>query len=187
MKVVDMKQEYAKLKNEFTLLFEELEKQDFFYTGQNIVIGCSTSEVIGEKIGSQSSLDVAEVLFRILEKQAKKYNVNFIFQGCEHINRALTLDKTVADGLNASIVSVVPHRSAGGSLSEYAYYHLNNPVVIESVDADAGIDIGQTLIGMHIKNVAVPVRVSVKKIGEANITIAKSRPKLIGGPRARYE
>lgn len=182
-----MSAESAKLKNELSVLVEELEDLDFFYSGQNLVIGCSTSEVIGETIGTHSSMEIAEIIYDVFEGVSRQHEVNLIFQGCEHINRALTLKRSVAKTLNLPHVSVVPHRRAGGSLSEYAYHHLEDAVVVEHISVDAGIDIGQTLIGMHIKHVAVPVRTKVRKIGAANVTIAKARPKLIGGPRAKYE
>lgn len=182
-----MSAEYARLRNEIEQLFDELDSQGFFFSGETLVIGCSTSEVIGERIGSHSSLEAAEIIFSTLQSLSEKHHLDLIFQGCEHINRALTLERRVAERLNAEIVSVVPHRQAGGSLSEYAYRHLSDAVVVEKITADAGIDIGQTLIGMHIRPVAVPVRTNTKKIGEAVVTIAKSRPKLIGGPRAKYQ
>lgn len=182
-----MNEELTKLKDEILELLRELEEQDFFYPGQNLVIGCSTSEVQGEDIGKSSSLDVAEVIFEELKEVSYSHEVNLIFQGCEHINRALTMEGYVAEKLGLPAVAVIPQSSAGGSLSEFAYGHMHEPVVVENVIADAGIDIGQTLIGMHLKEVAVPVRTSARTVGSANVTIARTRPKLIGGPRAKYE
>lgn len=177
----------ARLKSELEHLFENLETQNFFDGVDTLVIGCSTSEVMGKRIGSDSSMDAAEVIFNAFQVISDKHQLNLIFQGCEHINRALTTEKSTAEKFGFEMVSVVPDKKAGGSLSEYAYRHLSDPAVVEHVTADAGIDIGQTLIGMHIRHVAVPVRSSVKTIGSAYVTIAKSRPKLIGGPRAVYE
>ncbi|TDL95405.1 TIGR01440 family protein [Macrococcus carouselicus] len=168
-------------------LLAELTAIDFFKSGEICLIGCSTSEVIGERIGTHSSDEVGATFFRAFTEVSEKTGVNFVFQGCEHINRAITLEKALADRLGLPTVTVVPVKEAGGSMSAYAYRHLSEPVVVEHIHADCGIDIGQTLIGMHIKHVQIPVRVSTKKVGEAVVTIATHRPKLIGGPRAQYE
>lgn len=181
-----MKKEFEKLKSDLETLIGELEEEEFFFENQRLIIGCSTSEVIGEHIGKSSSLEAAEVIFNCFKEIQGKYHIHLMFQGCEHINRAVTMERETLDTFGYGEVSVVPHRSAGGSLSEYAYQQMNNAAVAEFVSADAGIDIGQTLIGMHLKHVAVPVRTDTKMIGQANVTIAKTRPKLIGGPRAKY-
>ncbi len=181
-----MKKEFEKLKNDLETLIEELEEENFFFENQRLIIGCSTSEVIGEHIGKNSSLEVAEVIFNGFRTVREKYDIHLMFQGCEHINRAVTMDRRTSVQFGFDEVSVVPHRSAGGSLSEYAYQKMADPVVAEFVTADSGIDIGQTMIGMHLKHVAVPLRTNTRLIGEAVVTIAKTRPKLIGGPRAKY-
>lgn len=181
-----MNEEFARLKNDIDTLIANLTDAGFFVPGEDLIIGCSTSEVIGHHIGKQSSIDVAELIFKGFSETAEKFEVNMMFQGCEHINRAVTMEQEVAKKRGYDIVNVVPHRGAGGSLSEYAYKHLRGPVVAEHVSADRGIDIGQTLIGMHIRHVAVPFRTEQKTIGNANVTTAFSRPKLIGGPRAHY-
>lgn len=180
-----MNEELTKLKDDLTAITDELEAEGFFEEKQ-LVIGCSTSEVMGKRIGSDSSKEVAEIIYKHFDALQEKYNFHIIFQGCEHINRALTMSKQTAEQFGYEIVSVVPHREAGGSLSEYAYKHLDDPVVVEAVSADIGIDIGQTLIGMHIKAVVVPKRTKMTTIGHANVTIAMRRPKLIGGVRAKY-
>jgi uncharacterized protein (TIGR01440 family) len=167
-------------------LLSEVEQQIQFQPNQLFVVGCSTSEVVGEKIGTAGNIDVAQVLFNELQAFAKKHNLFLAFQGCEHINRALTLEAEAAHMYNLEPVSVVPVRTAGGSMSAHAYKHMENPVVVEHIQAHAGIDIGQTLIGMHLKVVAVPIRTSIKQIGAATVTVAKTRPKLIGGERAQY-
>ena len=167
-------------------LLSEIEQQIEFRPKQLFVVGCSTSEVVGEKIGTAGTLDVAQVLYEQLQSFAQKHQLFLVFQGCEHINRALTLEAEAAQMYNLEPVSVVPRKSAGGSMAEYAYTQMDNPVVVEHVAAHAGIDIGQTLIGMHLKVVAVPIRTSVKQLGEAIVTVAKTRPKLIGGERAQY-
>jgi uncharacterized protein (TIGR01440 family) len=152
-----------------------------------LVIGCSTSEVIGKKIGTAGSLEVAEMIFQKFQNLREHTGVQLAFQCCEHLNRALVVERTTLEEKGLEEVTVVPARSAGGAMATYAYEHFQNPVVVEFIKADAGIDIGDTLIGMHMKHVAVPVRTSVKTIGEAHVTLAKMRPKLIGGARAVYE
>lgn len=181
-----MNAELTKLKDDLKAITDELETEDFFKPSHQLVIGCSTSEVMGKHIGSDSSIDVATIIYEHFDQLRKKHNFHIIFQGCEHINRALTMSRETADAFGYEIVSVVPHRTAGGSLSEYAYKQLGDAVVVEAVSADIGIDIGQTLIGMHIKAVVVPKRTKVTTIGHANVTIAMRRPKLIGGVRAKY-
>ncbi|WOV84662.1 TIGR01440 family protein [Sporosarcina jeotgali] len=155
--------------------------------GTLFVVGCSTSEVAGKRIGTAGALEVAESLYGPLAQFAKTHQLHLAFQGCEHINRALTIERKTAEKFALEPVSVVPVRTAGGSMSAYAFEHLEDAVVVESVRANAGIDIGQTLIGMQLKPVAVPIRTSVKQIGEAVVTCATTRPKLIGGVRAQYE
>lgn len=168
-------------------LLNDLLAVDFFNKGEVCVIGCSTSEVNGNRIGTESSNEVAEQFFRAFTEFAEKTGVEFCYQGCEHINRAITMERKLAERLHLDVVSVVPVRTAGGSMSAYAYQQMNDPVVVEHVQADCGIDIGQTLIGMHIKHVQIPVRVPTKTVGSAVVTMATHRPKLIGGPRAQYE
>ncbi|PNZ68628.1 TIGR01440 family protein [Staphylococcus croceilyticus] len=172
---------------ELTTLLDELKAQSFFREGEICIIGCSTSEVIGEKIGSVGSMDVAKDIFTTLEKVQQETGVSFAFQGCEHINRAVTIEREQFNPLTMEEVTVVPDVHAGGSLATYAYQHMKDPVVVEHITVPKGIDIGQTLIGMHIKHVCVPIRTSVKKVGDAIVTIATSRPKKIGGERAKYE
>lgn len=151
------------------------------------VVGCSTSEVAGSRIGTNGALEIGEALFGPLKKFADEHGLHLAFQGCEHINRAVTIERRTAKQFHLEPVTVVPVVTAGGSMSAYAYEHLEDPVVVETVRANAGIDIGQTLIGMQLKPVVVPIRTSIKQIGEAIITLATTRPKLIGGSRAQYE
>ena len=172
---------------ELTTLLDELKSQSFFKKDEMCVIGCSTSEVIGEKIGSVGSMEVAETIFNELERIKRERGVSFAFQGCEHINRAITIEREDYNPFTMEEVTVVPDVHAGGSLATYAYQHMKDPIVIEYIKVPKGIDIGQTLIGMHINHVCVPLRTSVKKVGEAIVTIATSRPKKIGGERAKYE
>lgn len=174
------------ISQDLTILLNELAEQVTFKKGQLFVVGCSTSEVKGAKIGTAGGLEIAEALYQPLEQFAKQHGLYLVFQGCEHINRALTMEREAAERYQLEEVAVIPVVKAGGSMSAYAYRHLQDPVVVETVQAHAGIDIGQTLIGMHLKRVAVPVRTSVQRIGEAVVTVAKTRLKLVGGERAVY-
>lgn len=151
-----------------------------------LVIGTSTSEVIGKHIGSAGSEQVAREIFRALQSFQEKTNVQLAFQCCEHLNRALVVEQKTQKKFLLEEVSAIPVPKAGGSMAAYAYSSLKQPTVVEFIKADAGIDIGDTLIGMHLKHVAVPVRSKVKIIGQAHITLARTRPKLIGGERAVY-
>lgn len=180
MPLESIQQQLSKLLSEFGQTVQLKPKQIF-------VIGCSTSEVIGSKIGTSGAMDVAEALYEIFERFAKKHDIFLAFQGCEHINRAITIEYEALEKYNLEQVSVIPVQKAGGSMSAYAYRKMKNPVVVEHIRAHAGIDIGQTLIGMHLKEVAVPIRTSIRQIGEAIVTVATTRPKLIGGQRAVYQ
>lgn len=165
----------------------QLEEQADFRSGRLFVVGCSTSEVAGSRIGTAGAMDIAEVLYGPLHEFAERNGLWLAFQGCEHINRAVTLERMAADQYGLDEVAVVPVQKAGGSMSAYAYRQFDDPVVVEGVRAHAGIDIGQTLIGMQLRPVAVPLRTTVEKIGHAFVTAATTRPKLIGGVRAVYE
>jgi len=155
--------------------------------GQILVIGCSSSEIVGEKIGSFSSFEVAEALFCGINKAAKEANIFIAAQCCEHLNRALILEEAAANKYFYEEVNVVPQPKAGGSFATAAYKYMQNPVAVEHIAAHAGMDIGDTLIGMHLKDVAVPVRLSSDKIGEAHVVCARTRAKFIGGIRAMYD
>ena len=157
--------------------------------GSLVVIGCSTSEVQGERIGTSSSVEVAECLYASFSSVASGYGVSLAFQCCEHLNRALVLEREVATALALDPVRVVPVPKAGGAMAATAFMHLSDPVVVESINAKAlaGLDIGSTLIGMHIHPVVVPLRLKYKAMGRARLTAAYSRAKLIGGSRAVYE
>ncbi|MCY1039048.1 TIGR01440 family protein [Staphylococcus nepalensis] len=167
-------------------LLSELKSKSFFKANELCIIGCSTSEVIGERIGSVGSMEVAKDIYDTLKEIESETGVSFVFQGCEHINRAITIERAKFNPLTMEEVTVVPDVHAGGSLATYAYQHMDNPMVVEAITVSKGIDIGQTLIGMHIQHVAIPERTSIKQIGEAIVTIASSRPKKIGGERAKY-
>ena len=152
--------------------------------GQILVVGCSTSEVCGSVIGSDSSPEIAKCIFEGIYETAKQKGVFLAAQCCEHLNRAVIIEREAAKG--ACEVNVVPQPKAGGSFAFCAYNGFSDPVALEEISADAGLDIGFTLIGMHIKKVAVPVRLENNKIGSATVLAARSRPKFIGGCRAVY-
>ena len=167
-----------------TAVMKELGEKAKLKAGDIVIIGCSTSEIIGSKIGTNSNPDVAGVVFKAIYDYAKKMGWHLAFQCCEHLNRAVVVERNTVP--TAEIVNVVPQPEAGGSMATQAYQHFENPVVIEEIKADAGIDIGFTLIGMHLKKVAVPVRLNNNKIGEATVLAARTRPRFIGGIRAEY-
>jgi len=153
--------------------------------GQIVVIGCSTSEVLGAKIGSSSSPEVAKHIFKALHEYATESGIYLAIQCCEHLNRAIITERAAVP--YSDIVNVVPQPKAGGSLATQAYASFTDPVAVEEICAVAGLDIGFTLIGMHLKKVAVPVRLENNRIGEAVIVAARTRPKFIGGSRAIYD
>lgn len=154
---------------------------------QIVVVGCSTSEVAGKRIGSSSSLEVANALMDGILPLLKEADLYLAVQCCEHLNRAIVVEEACAEQYRLELVSVLPHPKAGGSFATVAMERFNHPVVVERIFAHAGMDIGDTFIGMHLKPVAVPVRVSFNSIGDAHLTLARTRPKLIGGERARYK
>jgi len=151
-----------------------------------VVVGCSTSEVAGHEIGSASSVESAEAIMAGLLPVICENQVYLAIQCCEHLNRALVVERDCAERYGLEQVTVIPHVTAGGALAAQAMKEFADPVVVECISAHAGMDIGDTLIGMHLKRVVVPVRLEIKKIGAANLTAARTRPKLIGGERAQY-
>lgn len=166
-------------------MIQELIQQAELTEGDICVLGCSSSEVVGKQIGKGSSAEVGEVIVKTLYEELAKEKVYLAVQACEHLNRALVIEKqAVTHGLEE--VSVVPTLSAGGSAATAAYRYFNEPIMVEFIKAKAGIDIGDTAIGMHIKHVAVPIRLSTQQLGHAHVTALSSRPKLIGGARASY-
>jgi uncharacterized protein (TIGR01440 family) len=153
---------------------------------QVLVVGCSTSEILGLRIGSASNLEVAAAVYRALEEESARWAMNLAFQCCEHLNRAVLVEGELLERLQLSEVAAIPVIGAGGALAVHAYGQMENPRLAESIRADYGIDIGSTMIGMHLKPVAVPVRVAQRTVGEAAILIARTRAPLIGGNRAQY-
>ncbi|WP_040196855.1 TIGR01440 family protein [Candidatus Soleaferrea massiliensis] len=156
-------------------------------SGDLFIVGCSTSEVGGHQIGSYSSMEIAAAVFAGIYPILKERGIFLAAQCCEHLGRAIVLERRAAERYHLEAVNVIPQPKAGGSFPTTAYQHFEDPAVVEEIRAHCGMDIGGTLIGMHLKRVAVPVRLSMTKIGEANIVCARTRPKFIGGPRAVYD
>ena len=163
----------------------EIIKEAALKKGQILVVGCSTSEVLGQRIGTDSSPDTAKQIFSGIAKAAAQSGVYIAAQCCEHLNRAIIIEREAAP--LADQVNVVPMPKAGGSFATAAYAYFKDPIAVEEIRADAGIDIGFTMIGMHLKKVAVPVRLENNQIGEARVLAARVRPKFIGGVRAHYD
>ena len=163
----------------------QLAQEARLHKGQIVVIGCSTSEVVGHKVGSWSTPEVAQAIFRGLNGVFAPMGVYLAAQCCEHLNRALIVEHEAVPG--GEIVNVLPQPKAGSSFATAAYENFSHPVALEEIRADAGLDIGGTLIGMHLKKVAVPVRLEQDHIGQAIVLAARTRPKFIGGDRAIYD
>ncbi|CAH1193442.1 hypothetical protein PAECIP111893_00464 [Paenibacillus plantiphilus] len=154
--------------------------------GQLLVLGVSTSEVQGQYIGTSGTLETAEAIYEGIEAVRRDIGFHPVFQCCEHLNRSLVMEREVAERYGLEQVSAIPMPRAGGSMAAFAYRQLTDACLTETVQAHAGIDIGDTFIGMHLRRVAVPVRPSIRTIGFAHATMAYARPKLIGGSRAVY-
>lgn len=175
------------IKNQAKIAITELIDAAGMKQGDILVVGCSTSEVMGDKIGTNSAYEVAEAIFEEIYPIINARGLYIAAQCCEHLNRAIIIEREAAEKYSYEPVCVVPQPKAGGSFATTTYRHLKAPVAVEHIKASAGIDIGGTLIGMHLKHVAVPVRLSINKIGCASFLCARTRPKYIGGPRAKYE
>ena len=170
--------------NETKAAISELCEKANLKKGNIVVVGCSTSEVVGSQIGTNSNVDVAGEIFRALYEYTQSHGLYLAIQCCEHLNRAIIIEREAVPF--AEFVNVVPQPKAGGSLATKAYLGFKDPVALEEIQADAGLDIGLTLIGMHLKKVAVPLRLVQQTIGEATVVAARTRPKFIGGARAVY-
>ncbi|MBQ7294727.1 MAG: TIGR01440 family protein [Clostridia bacterium] len=166
---------------------KELIEKAALKKGDIVVVGCSSSEIVGSQIGHGSSLEAAQAVFGAVYPVLKENSIYLAAQCCEHLNRAIITEREYAVKHSLEIVNVVPQPKAGGSFATTAYKNFEVPVAVEFIKADAGMDIGSTLIGMHLKHVAVPMRLAVDKIGCANVTFARTRPKCIGGVRAIYD
>lgn len=172
--------------SESDLMVQDLQEKLPLSEGSIFVIGCSTSEIQGKFIGKFGSLEIAQQLWESFSKMATQRKIHLAFQCCEHLNRSLVVEKELAQKMNWQIVTAKPVINAGGSMATIAWERMQDPVLVEKIKADGGIDIGQTLIGMHLKKVAVPVRLERKLYGEAILSVARTRPPLIGGERAQY-
>lgn len=177
-----------KIKEQTAAAVKELLETAKLTAGDILVVGCSTSEVLGQKIGTYSSKETAEAIFEGLAPLLREKGVFLAAQCCEHLNRALIMEKQAACQYMLEQVNAVPQPKAGGSFAAVCYERFASPTVVEEIHcAKAGMDIGNTLIGMHLAKVAVPVRLSVQEIGQAHLVCARTRPKFIGGIRAQYD
>ena len=177
---------YEEIKNQAAQAVTELLEVAKLSEGDIFIIGCSSSEIKGARIGKGSDVDAAKAVYEGVKPILDEKGIYLAAQCCEHLNRAVIVEK---DALfpGTEICNVVPQLHAGGSFAMTVYQNAKHPVAVEEIKADAGMDIGDTLIGMHLKKVAVPVRISVKEIGEAHVVCARTRPKFIGGSRAVYD
>lgn len=154
--------------------------------GQILVLGCSTSEVQGKRIGSTGNTDVAVAILDGVDEALEGTGILLAVQCCEHLNRCLVVERGTQEKYNLTEVTVLPVPHAGGAAAATALRRFSDPVVVESIQAHAGLDIGDTLIGMHLRPVAVPVRLAIRSVGDAHLTLARTRPRLVGGKRAVY-
>lgn len=168
---------------------EELCEKSGIRAGELFVVGCSSSEAAGSRIGTNSSVDVAKAIFEGIEPVLRARGVFLAAQCCEHLGRALIVEREAAEKYNLEIVNVIPQPKAGGSFATTAYHSFRDPVAVDTLmcRGAAGMDIGGTLIGMHLRRVAVPVRLSMDHIGEAILLCARTRPRFVGGSRAVYD
>ena len=179
---------YEDIKEQARTAVAELVEIAKLKEGDIFVVGCSSSEVVGLRMGKGSDIRAAEAVYEGIMSVLKPRGIYLAAQCCEHLNRALIVEKAACKAYGLEMVNVVPQKKAGGSFATAAYHAFEAPVAVEELHcAKAGMDIGDTLIGMHMAKVAVPVRLSIKKIGEANLVCARVRPKFIGGERAHYD
>ena len=178
---------YETITKDASTALRELIETAHLTPGQLLVIGCSSSEMVGERIGKNSSMEAALALRDAVLPMIEETGICLAVQCCEHLNRALIMERSTAEKYGYDPVWVKPQPKAGGSFATAVWEAMSDPVAVEAIKAHAGLDIGATLIGMHLRRVAVPVRLSVTHIGEAPITCARTRPAYIGGPRAEYQ
>lgn len=178
---------YEEITKQAQIVVTELLAQAKLKPGSLFVIGCSSSEIIGQRIGKGSSMEAAQAVFKGIYPILHASGISLAVQCCEHLNRALVLERSTAEARGYEIVNVMPQPHAGGSFAVTAWNAFEDPVAVEAIRGDAGMDIGGTLIGMHLRSVAVPVRTSLDHIGKAIVLCARTRPKYIGGPRAVYQ
>ena len=181
-----IKMTYDNIREQARAAVTELLKKSHMKSGDIFIIGCSSSEIKGAGIGTDSDIDVAKAVYEGVKPLLDDRGISLAAQCCEHLNRAVIIErKALLPGQD--IVNVVPQMHAGGSFAMTVYENAQDPVAVESVKADGGMDIGDTLIGMHLRPVAVPVRIAQKTIGEAHVVCARTRPKFVGGSRAVYD
>ena len=183
---IDDKNIVEQIKSDAANVAAELIEVAKLKKGDIVVVGCSTSETLGNQVGSHSVPEVGKAIFDGLQSIFGAKGVYIAAQCCEHLNRAIITERKAAEKQGREEVNAVPQPKAGGSFATITYRTLEDPVAVEHIRADAGIDVGGVLIGMHLKEVAVPMMLTVRRIGEANITAARTRPKFIGGERAHY-
>ena len=176
-----------KLREQTQIILTDVLEKSALSSGDIFVLGLSSSEVIGGHIGKNSSQEVGEVIVKTMLELLSERGLYLAVQGCEHVNRALVVERELAQKRNLEIVNVLPTLHAGGSGQLAAFKYMNDPVEVEFITAQAGLDIGDTAIGMHVKHVQIPVRPILREHGEAHVTALASRPKLIGGARAAYQ
>ena len=184
---LEIQEQYKEIEKEAYRAASQILEAAGIKKGNLFVVGCSTSEVAGAKIGTYSSPELAKAIFQGIYKAVCEKEVYLVAQCCEHLNRALILEEEAAEKYGYEPVNVVPQPKAGGSFATAAYGAFTSPDAVEHIKAHAGMDIGDTLIGMHLKDVAVPVRIAQRQIGEAHVTCARTRKKFIGGTRAVYD
>ncbi len=177
---------YEKIKAQAKETIEEILSQCSLKPGDVFVVGCSSSTVKGEGYGQASSMDIASAIFESIYPELQKRGIILAAQCCEHLNRAIITSSQAAKAQGLEIVNVLPQPKAGGSFATLTYENLEDPVAVEHIKADAGMDIGGVLIGMHLREVAVPLNLKNNSIGLARVTAARTRPKFIGGDRAHY-
>lgn len=175
------------IREQAAAITEELIETANMKPGQILVVGCSSSEIAAHKIGCYSSKEVGETVFHAIHEVTKKHGLYLAAQCCEHLNRSLIIEEEAAERFNLEMVNVKPQLKAGGSFSTAAWNNFSAPCAVEKIQAHAGIDIGDTLIGMHLRSVAVPVRTEIKEIGYAHVVCARTRLKYVGGERAIYQ
>ncbi len=180
-------QMYLNISRDAEIAVRELIEIAHLTEGQILVIGCSSSEMVGQRIGKNSSMEAAVALYEAVAPVLAEKGIYLAAQCCEHLNRAIIMERACAEKYGYDPVWVKPQPKAGGSFATTAWEHMTDPVAVETVKAHAGMDVGATLIGMHLRRVAVPVRLSVGRIGEASLVCARTRPAYIGGPRAQYQ
>ncbi len=177
---------FEQITNDIRNIVIDILEQSKLKKGDIFVVGCSTSTVFGENYGSSSSMEAARALFEGIYPELTERGIYIAVQCCEHLNRAIIIPQEAAEKSGLDIVNVVPQPKAGGSFATIAYEKITRPVAVEHIRADAGMDIGGVMIGMHLREVAVPLNLKNNMIGKAHITAARTRPKFIGGERAQY-